>query len=127
MDLHGIVSGAIGAVNPHVSGTVKVSSGYATAGDGARKSAYTTFTDVQMQVQPLSTGDLKLVDSLNIQGELRAIYLEGECAGLVRAREKGGDLIVLTAAPNAGTWLVSAVPEQWADWAHVIATLQNSP
>ena len=36
MNLHGIVSGAIGAINPKTELILRVSTGYATAADGAR-------------------------------------------------------------------------------------------
>lgn len=126
MNLHGIVSGAIGAVNPFVAGTIKVSNGtYTTAADGKRTPAYDTFTGVQMQVQALTFKDLQQVDGLNLNGTRRAIYMNGRADGVVRSMMKGGDLITLTDGPNAGTWLVAMTLEQFSEWCKVAVTLQN--
>jgi hypothetical protein len=126
MNLHQIASGAIGAINPFVLGTIKVSTGYTTAADGSRVSTYTPFTGVSMQVQALTWKDLQQVDGLNLNGTRRAIYMNGRADGVVRSLLKGGDLIALTNGPNAGTWLVALVLEQWPDWCKVAVTLQNS-
>lgn len=126
MNLHGIAAGAIGAVNPMVPGTIQVSSGYTTSDDGSRVPTYTTVEDVPMQVQALTFRDLQQTDSLNLQGTRRAIYIDGRVDGLVRPDNKGGDIITLTDGPNAGTWLVAMVLEQWPDWCKVAVTLQNA-
>ncbi|MDB5280873.1 MAG: hypothetical protein JWR61_5828 [Ferruginibacter sp.] len=126
MNLHRIVSGAIGAVNPFVAGTIKVSNGtYTTAPDGKRTPAYNTFPNVQMQVQALTFKDLQQVDGLNLNGTRRAIYMNGRADGVVRSLMKGGDLITLTDGPNAGTWLVAMTLEQFSEWCKVAVTLQN--
>jgi hypothetical protein len=126
LNLHGIVSGAIGAVNPFVAGTIKVSNGaYTTASDGKRTPAYDTFKGVQMQVQALTFKDLQQVDGLNLNGTRRAIYMNGRADGVVRSLMKGGDLITLTDGPNAGTWLVAMTLEQFAEWCKIAVTLQN--
>lgn len=82
------------------------------------------------QVQALSWKDLQQLDGLNMNGERRAIYLEGEFDGVVRPSMKGGDLITLTTGANAGVWLVAQVLEQWSDgdtkaWCKCACTLQN--
>jgi hypothetical protein len=126
LNLHGIVSGAIAAVNPFVAGTIKVSNGtYTTASDGKRTPAYDTFKGVQMQVQALTFKDLQQVDGLNLNGTRRAIYMNGQADGVVRSMMKGGDLITLTDGPNAGTWLVAMTLEQFSGWCKVAVTLQN--
>lgn len=126
MNLHGIAAGAIGAVNPMVPGTIQVSTGYTTSGDGSRVPTYTTVEDIPMQVQALTFRDMQQTDSLNLQGTRRAIYIDGRVDGLVRPDNKGGDIITLTDGPNAGTWLVVIVLETWPDWTKVAVTLQNA-
>lgn len=42
MDLHRIVSGAIGAINPMVPATVQISTGYTTSASGLRTPSYAT-------------------------------------------------------------------------------------
>lgn len=117
MNLHQIVRGAISAVNPDVTGSVLVSAGYMTSPDGTRVPAYLTPVTMQMQVQPLSAADLKQIDSLNIQGVDRAIYVSGAVRGVERASGKGGDLIRVLGA----WWLAVVVLEPWdgAGWSKV--------
>ena len=58
MNLHGIVSGVIGTVNPFVPVTLQQSSGYATAPDGERTPAYTA-SPQSVQVQALSAKEVQ--------------------------------------------------------------------
>jgi hypothetical protein len=125
MNLHGIVSGLIGAVNPHVPATLLVSTGFTVDDDGKRIPTYAAPVTVTAQVQALTFRDIMQVDGLNLQGTRRAIYLYGEVDGLVRVSQRGGDLITLADGPNVGVWLVAQVLEQWPDWCKVAATLQN--
>ncbi len=124
MDLHGIVSGAIGAVNPHVPLRIKISTGSVKNDDFTRSAAFAPEITRMGQVQALSYDDIKHMDNLNIQGERRAIYIEGRLDGLVRTQNKGGDLIT---TPDGLVWLVALVLEYWPDWCKVAVTLQNSP
>lgn len=126
MNLHGIVSGAIGAVNPFVFATVKRSTGYTTAPDGSRTATYQTF-GAKVQVQALTYSDLRQLDGLNIQGVRRAIYLSGEVEGVVRVQQEGGDLIVFPnrTLPEGNVWLAAYVLEQWPDWRKIAIVLQN--
>lgn len=124
MDLHSIVSGVVGTINPFVPATIQVSIGYTTSDDGTRVPQYDTI-NVSAQVQALTYADLRQIDSLNLNGTRRAIYLKGAFNGTVRPQSKGGDLITLTDGPNAGVWLVAMVLEQWPDWCKVVTTLQN--
>lgn len=129
MNLHGIVSGAIGTINPFIAATVKVSTGSVTNPDGSRTPAYDTIT-IQAQVQALQYTDIVQLDGLNIQGVRRKIYLTGDVEGLIRVNKKGGDIIVLPpdAAYTAGSqWLVAMVLEHWPDWVCVAVVLQNDP
>lgn len=126
MNLHGIVSGAIEAINPFVSATVKRSTGYTTDSDGSRTPTYTTF-GIMAQVQALTYSDITQLDGLNIQGVRRAIYLTGNIMGLVRADQRGGDLIIFPdgTLPEGDTWLAAHVLEAWPDWVKVAITLQD--
>ena len=122
MNLHGIVSGAIGTVNPLVPVQIKVSTGYVTADDGTRLPGYAPPATVMAQIQALSYNDIIQADNLNIQGVRRKMYIQGEVDGLVRPNNKGGDLVLL---PDGSTWLVAMVDEHWPDWTAAIITLQN--
>lgn len=124
MNLHGIVSGAIGAVNPHTSATLKVSTGYTTAADGSRTPTFTTVTGMA-QVQAMTYKDLTQVSGLNINGNAVAVYLYGAFSGVVRNAQKGGDILTIAGGPYAGNWLIVQVLEQWPDWCKVATVLQN--
>lgn len=125
MDLHGIARGVVSAVNPEVAGTVRISDGYTQTEDGKQVPKYLGAQAVNLQVQPLTTGQLRHLDALNIQGVKRRIYVHGRLDGVVRPLLKGGDLIFISQGINQGMWLVVENLEQWADWCCVAATLQN--
>jgi hypothetical protein len=81
---------------------------------------------VSAQVQPITTGDLRKLDALNIQGVSQKAYLNGTLRGLQRINSLGGDLVVLD---TGETYLVKAVLEQWAAgnvmWVCAAIVLQN--
>jgi len=77
------------------------------------------------QVQPVSGDDLRHMDSLNIQGQHKAMYFSGALLPAVRVALVGGDLVTL---PDGSVWLVTQSAEPFADtagWSKVIITLQN--
>lgn len=130
MNLHSAVIGAINAVNPSISATLKVSTGDTIADDGAPTPTYAADATIQVQVQALTYKDIQQIDGLNLNGTRRAIYAYGDIEGLVRATNKGGDLITIASGVHAGTWLVAMVLETWGDglpaaWCKVAVTLQN--
>ena len=55
----------------------------------------TAAVNLLAQVQALSGRDLRQIEGLNLQGTLRAVYLNGVIDGIVRVALKGGDLITL--------------------------------
>lgn len=121
MNLHGIVSPAVSAINPPITATLRMSAGYTTAGDGTRTPAYAPDQTAQVQVQALGNAELRQLDSLNIQGVMRAVYLNGNWQGVDRPDGKGGDLILF----GGQTWLVMQVMETWPDWCKVAVCLQQ--
>jgi len=129
MDLHGIVSGVIGAVNPLVPIVIKRSAGSTTAPDGHRTPVYAPVITIMGQVQPLGYTDIITLDGLQIQGLRRKIYVSGDIEGIVRVDKTGGDLVTFPdATVPAGTiWKAVLVLEKWPDWCSVAVTLQNSP
>lgn len=125
MNLHGIAGPYIAAVNPFIFGSVRVSVGNTTQADGSRVPEYKVFSRVSMQVQALSYKDLQQLSGLNLNGTRRAIYIQGQLDATSRTYVRGGDLISIEGGPNAGTWLVAQVLEQWPDWCKTAVTLQN--
>lgn len=122
MNLHGIVSGAVSAVNPFIPAQLLRSIGYGTNPDGTRGPTYADPVDAQVQRQALTQSDLKQIDGLNLQGVLAAFYVDGNWFGVNRPDGQGGDLIRI----NDQDWLIVAIPELWPDWTKVIACLQRS-
>lgn len=190
MNLHGMVAGAIGAVNPFVPVTIRISIGSTTQASGKRDPLYATPGQITAkidgplltvfgviagapmvgqtlsgagvvpgtaivadngngtymvipaqtvasetmdtaytlagQVQPVSTGDIRMLEGLNIQGVTTKIYMSGRINGLVRPDRKGGDLLTIQSGVWAGTYLVSAILEQFPDWCCAALTRQNA-
>lgn len=123
MDLHGIVAGAIGAVNPFVAAQYLKSTGTTTNPDGSRTPSYADPVTVSVQAQELSFKDLQHVENLNLQGIMKSIYCPGTVQAVNRLAGTGGDKIVIAGQ----TWLAVAISEQWPEWCRVIGQLQVSP
>jgi hypothetical protein len=129
MNLEIIAGGAIAAVNPQRTILWMKSNGYTTDNTGHRAPSFAPAIQILAQIQPLPTHELEHMDSLNIQGTLRAIYLAAEAASGVRIGKEGGDLFqfsdpVLRNCALA-TWLAVSVEETWSTWSKVIVQLQN--
>jgi hypothetical protein len=124
MNLHRIASRAVGRVNPMLTVSIASSSGYTTNPDGTRGPGYAAPVTMQAQVQSLTSNDLSQLDGLNLQGEKRAIYLNGNWNGTVRPDGKGGDIITL---PDGTTWLAVQPLENWGGpegWVKLCITRQ---
>lgn len=124
MDLRGLANGVTSTINPNETVTVLRSTGY-TIGAGAKQvPAFAAPVTGPAQVQALDANDIKQLDGLNIQGTIRAIYLRGTLAGVVRPNQTGGD-IVQRGSPSQN-WLVVKVLESWPDWTKAAIVLQGS-
>lgn len=128
MDLRGIANGVTSTVNPNETVTVLRSTGFTTGAGAKQIPSYAAPVSGPAQIQALDADDIKQLDGLNIQGTIRAIYLRGTLAGVVRPNQTGGDLVTIAApAPVAlrGTWLVVKVLESWPDWTKAAIVLQG--
>lgn len=127
MNLHGIVRGAVGTVNPEIQATLKKSCGYITSAAGDQLPVFLTSTG-NIQVQGVVGDDLTHTQNLNIQGVTRKVYLPGNWSGVVRADQKGGDLLYFPQFPGATIqeWAIKTVLEAWPDWSTVLVVLQTS-
>lgn len=123
MNLHARAAPAIGRVNPHKYGVAYINAGYTTATTGKRVPVYTVHEDVEMQVQPLTTGELRLLQGMQVQGIKRAVYLYGSIVGMVRKDGTGGDILEFEDA----RWLVVEVFETWNGWRKVAVAQQLGP
>jgi hypothetical protein len=131
LNLHGLVRGAIAAVNPDITGQWLVSTGYTQDAAYAQIPTYADPVDVALQVQPMSAGDLQHPNMLNVQGVKRAVYMYGNAQGVVRIDAKGGDLLKFPQVQGgqAYIWLVAGVLETWTPdglgWCKVGVVLQD--
>jgi hypothetical protein len=120
LQMHTIVSGAIGTVNPFTNATIMQSTGSTINADGSRTPTYTS-TSMRIQVQALTSSELQRLDGLNIQGVMKAVYLSGRWHGAVRVGQQGGDLLKF----YGQTWLAVQVLEDWQSWTKLAVVLQN--
>lgn len=119
MNLHGMALGAVAVVNPMIVATLRRSTGYTTGTDGTRTPNFTD-TTASIQAQELSSEQLSYLDNQGIQGVLKSIYLAGDWRGIVRADQKGGDMMIF----GGHNWLIVHVLESWPDWSKVVVCQQ---
>lgn len=122
MNVRQLANSAITAVNPNTVVSVLKSTGYTVDANRRQVPSYAAAVTGPAQVQALSGSDLKQLEGLNIQGVMRAIYLRGVLAGVIRPDSTGGDLILI----DDQKWLVAKVLEPWAGWTKAVIVLQES-
>ena len=125
MNLQGFTAGIIGAVSPPQPANLYSSTGQSeTTPDGTKQPLYAPVQFISAQTQPLTTGDMRKLDSLNIQGVNFRVHLTGDVRGIQRINSLGGDLVVFA---DGTTYLVRAVLENWFmdGWCAVALVLQN--
>lgn len=128
LNLHGIVRGAIPAVNPDTIVVMASSTGYTVADDGPGTQVPTyDVAQVRAQIQANTYKDLEQLDGINQNGEMRSAYLFGLSHGVVRSLEKGGDTLTWQDEDGGySEWLVVKVLEQWqVGWVKVAIVRQN--
>lgn len=127
MDLRGLANGVSSTINPNQTVRVSRSTGYTIGAGRKQVPSYAQPVDGPGQVQALDANDIKQLDGLNIQGTIRAIYLRGVLAGVVRPDGTGGDLVqTLDGSGNVlQTWLVVKVLEGWPTWTKAAIVLQG--
>lgn len=130
MNLRSIANNAIQGINPNISVVVRLPNGY-TIDPLTRKQvpAYID-TPAQGQLQALDGDDLKQMLGLNIQGTIRAMYLYGSLAGVIRPDGSSQSHVVFT-SNEAGVvksreWGVFKVLESWQTWCKVAIVYQDS-
>ena len=123
MDLRGLTNGVTSTINPNETVTVLRSTGF-TIGAGAKPvPSYAAPVSGPAQIQALDADDIKQLDGLNIQGTIRAIYLRGTLAGVMRPNQTGGDIV--KRKNETESWLVVKVLESWPDWTKAAIVLQG--
>jgi hypothetical protein len=127
MNLRALANGVTTAINPNNAATLYISTGNVTV-NFKQVPSYET-APVFAQVQPLSSGDIRQLDALNIQGAQKAIYLNGAALAIDRVKKLGGDLIVFAdgTLPEGNVWLTLASLEQWGTtWTKIAVILQDN-
>jgi hypothetical protein len=125
LNLSHIAGAYVSAVNPWITGQYQKSTGYSTDPSGERIPSYTAAVPLTIQMQAMTSGDLRQVSGLNLNGELRAMYCNGAIEGVDRPQSLGGDMITL---PDASIWLVAKVLENWnttSGWTKFCVVRQN--
>lgn len=126
MNLRGLVNKYTQVTNKNIQINWIQSTGYKTNDAGKRVPTTMTLT-VDAQIQALSATDLKHIDGLNITGVMRTVYMYGQAAGVIRADQIGGDILVFPECCGGENknWLITQVMENWPGWCRVIVTLQQ--
>lgn len=128
MDLRGIANQVSNSVNNNIIVTLQTSNGYTMGAGNRQVPAYNPGITGPAQIQALDNSDLKQLEGLNIQGAIRALYMYGNLAGVIRPDQRGGDLI--TIGPPAipalqGQWLITKVLESWPAWTKCLVVKQG--
>ena len=130
MDLRSIANQASNTVNSNIIVSIQTSNGFTIGAAGRQQPQYNPAITGPAQIQALDNSDLKKIEGMNLSGSLRALYLRGALAGVIRVDSKGGDLITIPPAPGVpalrvGVWLTSKVLESWPLWTKVVIVKQS--
>jgi len=130
VDLRTIANAVSNCVNPNIIVRLQTSAGSTLGAAGRQQPQYNPAITGPAQIQALDNVDLKKIEGMNISGSVRAIYMKGNLAGVIRPDSKGGDLITVPAAPGVpalfvGLWLTAKVLESWPLWTKVVIVKQT--
>lgn len=109
MNLRALANRSTRTINPNLSGTVRVCTGYTTAATGKRVATYAAPVPATLQVQSLSIKDHEHLQALNITTAERSVFCDLQLSAVLRPDGTGGDLMQFEDA----VWLVVAVLEGW--------------
>ena len=124
MNLHMVVSGAIGSVNPHEMVSLYRCNG--TENNAGVVSVTYTKTDIKAQVQAPSAADLKLFNNLADAKHVKKFYINAPASTINRQEETAGDIIERA---DGTFWLIDLIRDDFspAGWLCCFATLQHEP
>lgn len=130
MDLRTIANVASNVVNPNIIVSVQTSAGATIGAAGRQQPQYNPAITGPAQIQALDNVDLKKIEGMNLSGSIRALYMRGSLAGVIRPDSKGGDLVTIAPAPAVpdlfvGVWLIAKVLESWPLWTKVVIVKQS--
>jgi hypothetical protein len=128
LNLNAAVNSVTRRVNPNFPASLLVSTGFSMV-NHVPVPSYAAPLPIIAQVQPLTTGDVRQLDALNIQGAERVIFMNGAAHAILRVKQTGGDLVVFAAntLPEGNTWKILASLEQWGanTWCKVAVVLTD--
>lgn len=129
MDLRTIANQVSNTVNPNIVVSVQTSNGFTIGAAGRQSPQYNSPIVGPAQIQALDNVDLKKIEGMNLSGSIRALYMRGNLAGVIRPDSKGGDLVTIAPAPGVpalfvGTWLIAKVLESWPLWTKCVICKQ---
>ena len=124
MNLHQIVSGAIGAVNAHEMVSLYRCTG--TSNTGGVVSVTYAKSDILAQVQAPSAADLRLFDNLADARHVKKFYINAPASTINRQEETAGDIFERA---DGTYWLIDMIRDDFSPegWLCCIATLQHEP
>lgn len=130
MDIRTIANQVSNTINPNIIVSVQTSNGFTIGAAGRQQPQYNPAVIGPAQIQALDNVDLKKIEGMNISGSVRALYMKGNLAGVIRADSKGGDLVIIAPARGVpalfvGQWLTSKVLESWPLWTKVVIVKQS--
>jgi hypothetical protein len=112
MNLNVVANAATKGINPNTTISVLKSTGY-TIGTGRKQvPTYAAAVTAYGNIQALDGKDLQQISGLNIQGTIRALFINTDIKGTSRPDGTGGDLLQF----SNETWLVVKVLESWNGW-----------
>lgn len=129
MNLRGIANLAIQSINPNIPVTVESPNGFTIDPATRRQVPVYITTQAFGQLQALDGDDLKQMYGLNIQGTIRAMYLYGSIAGVIRPDSSPQSHVIFTSneggVVKSRSWGVFKVLETWPDWCKVAIVYQD--
>lgn len=124
MNLHSIVSGAIGQVNAHETITLYRCEGLSNV--AGRVSVTYAKESIIAQVQAPSAADIKLSERFADAKHVKKFYINAPASTINRFEETAGDIIQRA---DGSYWLIDTIRDDFspAGWLCVICTLQHEP
>lgn len=128
IDLRGIANSAIQSINPNITIRVQAPDGFTTDEFYNQVPKYVEQV-MQGNVQAMSNDDLKQIDSLNLEGTIRAVYLYGNYSGIMRVGQNPSTRMFFTTNESGFVkereWNVFKMLEAWQGWCKVAVVLQE--
>lgn len=103
MNLRQIVNSITQTVNPNIIVSLQTSAGYQISSGQRQTPLYNPAVTGIGQMQALDGSDLRQIEDMNLQGTLKALYMYGNLAAVMRTDSKGGDLVTIKSGVGRNT------------------------